>query len=348
MSECYDLKYGVFSKFAPDGYDLIIDATASRTVSHVIETELNSVRDAPPIVGLSVSARAEHGSAIVRQPSFPGGPIDLARRAKLKSLATPETKVFASAFWPKREDISLFQPEPGCSDPTFVGSAIDMAYHSSALMTLVIERLKTLKENQASVDFVSKPTVSQASVTAHSSFLFCDVSLSIEKRFGYHVLITDSAKEQLITQIKKSARELAPGIETGGLMFGEIDDSTRSVWLDAVTGPPPDSEASEEKFLCGIEGTHELAAVQKERSDGSSSFIGIWHTHPVSQPEPSKDDLNAMAELLLNQEQPPRHVIMLIIGHAATSPEHVYYLYRRNEFMRVVMSYKGQLKQDDG
>ena len=325
----------------------MIDATASHTVSHVLENELISLTNSPPIVALSVSARAEYSLAIVRQPLFPGGPIDLSRRAKLKSLGTLTSKGFASAFWPKREDISLFQPEPGCSDPTFVGSAIDMAYHSSALMTIILERLETLKQDHASADFVSKPMVSRASISKQSSFVFRDVSLAVEKRYGYHVRTTKSADRKLTAQIAKSALETSPSVETGGLMFGEIDDSIRSIWLDKVTGPPPDSEASEEKFLCGVEGTRNLASAQKRKSGGSSSFIGIWHTHPVSLPEPSEEDLIAMVELLLNQAHPPRHIVMLIIGNASTSPEHAYYLYRRNEIMRVVSTYKDQLDLDD-
>jgi len=172
------------------------------------------------------------------------------------------------------------------------------------------------------------------------------VNIAVEKRYDYQVLTTKSANQQLTEQITKNAQERAPGIETGGLMFGEIDESIKTIWLDKVTGPPPDSEASEEKFLCGIEGTSELAVEHKKRTCGSSTFIGIWHTHPVSQPAPSEDDLNAMAELLLYQENPPRHIVMLIIGHAATSPKHAYYLYQRSEFMRVVNAYENQLDQN--
>jgi len=125
-------------------------------------------------------------------------------------------------------------------------------------------------------------------------------------------------------------------IETGGLMFGEIDESHRHIWIDSVSGPPPDSEANSKKFYCGTFGTVELAKFKEKESGGSSKFIGIWHTHPISRGAPSNDDLTAMAELLLLQPFPPRHVVMLIVGHAKTNPEFNYYLFHRNDFEVVV------------
>ncbi len=344
-----NLRYGVFKHFDPDAFDLMIDATASPTVACILEEELKTLDQAPPIASASVSKEAKYGMAIVRMSGFSGGTIDVSRRAKLAALASSEAVHFAAAFWPKREDISLFQPEPGCSDPTFIGSAIDMAYHSSALMSLILERVNHLGHSGASADFIAKPSIERGDAKqAYEGFEFSNVLRERERRFTHDVYLAPGAIGTIEAEIRKNTRIRGARVETGGLMFGDIDDSLKTVWLDSATGPPPDSVASERQFLCGVEGTQEISEARKTASGGSSHFIGIWHTHPVSMPEPSDDDLIAMAELLLNQEKPPRHVLMLIIGFAATAPRRAFYIYRRNEFTRVIEAYAALERGDNG
>ena len=64
-----DLKYGVLSKMGRD-FDLIIDATASRAVAEALEKDLLQEPEAPPIIAMSVSAKAEYGRVVVRHSGF--------------------------------------------------------------------------------------------------------------------------------------------------------------------------------------------------------------------------------------------------------------------------------------
>jgi len=144
----------------------------------------------------------------------------------------------------------------------------------------------------------------------------------------------------MTAELKRIARTRSNQIETGGLIFGEIDDAHQVIWVDSVSGSPPDSVASETQFLCGTAGTKELNAFKSVASRNSSRFIGIWHTHPISRGQPSQDDLRAMLELLHFQQYSPRQVVMLIVGYAATRREENYYLYRRNEFV-LIARYEG-------
>ncbi len=333
-----DLRQGVLTKFPIESIDLVIDATASHIVSHIIEIELASLRAVMPIASMSVSANADCAMATTRMGDYAGGPLDVARQAKLAVFKNVGAKRFRDAFWPKREDIQLFQPEPGCSEPTFLGSAIDMAVHSSAMFNVVLERIQNLDANEASTDFFEKPSsVLDGQSYRHIGLDFASPERLSELRSEYRVLVSPGAVKSIEAYIRKGARELGETVETGGLMFGEVDDSLQTIWLDAASGPPPDSEASESQFLCGVEGTSELAQAMKSSSGSSSRFIGIWHTHPVSMPSPSTDDLNAMANLLHMQEKAPRQTVMLIIGHTTTDPQKAFYIYRRNEFIPVVV-----------
>lgn len=330
----HHLRRGVFNEFSPVEYDLVLDATASRTVSIVLEREISKAKHTPPLVSFSISAKAKNGMVTVRMPKFSGGPIDVGRRAKITSLEGIRSSHFAKDFWPSKADVKLFQPEPGCSEPTFIASVSDVSFFSSALLNCALSRLSTLKVAEASCDFISMPPFQSISENDPSAaIVFGKVKRLKDARRRYDVLTTPSAVDSIQEEIARN-REVGNELdETGGLLFGAIDDSIERVWIDAAGGPPPDSLKSPQLFECGIIGTAEAAELQKKKTEGSSSFVGIWHTHPISMPKPSQIDLRAMVNILHLQENPPRHVMMLIIGFAATKPVWKYHLFRRNEFV---------------
>lgn len=325
-----DLANGVFSEFNRDDYDLVIDATASTVVAHVLETELTTPLPAP-LVSMAVSGHARQGMLSVRMPQFAGGPINVDRGAKLAALASDRGQAFARAFWPDPSDVQLFQPEPGCSEPTFVGSAIDMASHSAVMLNAALAQLPNLPANTAHVTFVERTLDGAPENRSYAVELASPASL-VEPRHGYRVLVAPSASKEIMSWVAQSRRKRGALVETGGLVFGTIDEALRTVWLDRVSGPPPDSEASAERFVCGVEGTRAIADHHAQTSGGSLQFIGIWHTHPVSSPTPSLEDLQAMFQLLVEEQVPARHILMVIVGHAATSPGMASYLFQRREF----------------
>lgn len=324
------------SRFDFTEWDLVIDATASASATHRIEAELKAQSLPVPMLSMSVSAAAENGSVLVKMPQYSGGPHHIARQAKLEAFAKHAGHSLVKAFWPERETIKVFQPEPGCSAPTFIGSAADIDHHAAGLLNIGLSRIESLAPDAASLDLVAASWLRGDDIKRHRlSYTFKGYARHSEQRHGYAVLRSDVAALDMTSELKRIARTRSDKIETGGLIFGEIDDAHQVIWVDSVSGPPPDSTASETQFLCGTAGTKELNAFKSAASGKSSGFIGIWHTHPISRGRPSQDDLHAMLELLHFQEFPPRQVVMLIVGHAATRREENYYLYRRNEFVLI-------------
>lgn len=324
------------SRFDLKEWDLVIDATASVSAAHRIEEELKAQSIPIPLLSMSVSAAAENGSVLVKMPQYSGGPHYIARQAKLAAFAKDGGHPLVNAFWPEHETVKVFQPEPGCSAPTFIGSAADIDHHAAGLLNIGLSRIKSLAPDAASLDLVAASWSRADDIKRHRlSYTFKGYARHSEQRHGYVVLRSDVAALDMTSELKRIARTRSNKIETGGLIFGEIDDAHQVIWVDSVSGPPPDSTASETKFLCGTAGTKELNAFKSAASGKSSRFIGIWHTHPISRGRPSQDDLHAMLELLHFQEFPPRQVVMLIVGHAATRREENYYLYRRNEFVLI-------------
>jgi proteasome lid subunit RPN8/RPN11 len=323
-------------------WDLVIDATASASVSHRIDKELKTQSLPIPMLSMSISAAAENGSVVVKMPRYIGGPHHIARQAKLEAFAKNAGHSLVKAFWPERETVKVFQPEPGCSAPTFIGSAADMDHHGAGLLNLGLSRIQNLSPDAASLDLVAAPWLRSDNGKRHSlSYTFRSYARHSEQRHGYGVLRSDVAAIDMAAELRRIARTRSDKVETGGLIFGEIDDAHQVIWVDSFSGPPPDSSASETQFLCGTAGTKELNAFKSAASGKSSRFIGIWHTHPISRGRPSQDDLHAMLELLHFQEFPPRQVVMLIVGYAATRREENYYLYRRNEFALIARHQDG-------
>lgn len=330
------------SRFDFKEWDFVIDTTASASVTSRIEEELKAQSLHVPMLSMSVSAAAENGSVLVRMPQYSGGPHFITRQAKLEAFAKDAGQLLVKAFWPERDKVKVFQPEPGCSAPTFIGSAADIDYHAAGLLNIGLSRIESLAPDAASLDLVAAPWLRVKDNDRHRlSYTFKGYSRYSELRHAYTVLRSDVAALDMTSELKRIARTRSEKVETGGLIFGEIDDAHQVIWIDSISGPPPDSTASEARFLCGTAGTKELNAFKSAASGKSSRFIGIWHTHPISRGWPSQDDLKAMLELLHFQEFPPRQVVMLIVGYAATRRKEYYYLYRRNEFVFISMNEEG-------
>lgn len=324
------------SRFDFNDWDLVIDTTASTSVAHRIEEELKTNSLPIPMLSMSVSAEAKNGSVIVKMPQYACGPHHIARQAKLDAFSKDASHSLVKAFWPEREAVTAFQPEPGCSAPTFIGSAADIDHHAAGLLNLGLSRIKSLAPAAASLDLVAAPWLRADDTERHRlSYVLKDYVRHAEQNHGYTVLRSDVAARDMAAELSRIGRTRSNKIETGGLIFGEIDDAHQVIWVDSLSGPPPDSVASETQFLCGTAGTKEHNAFKSSASGKSSRFIGIWHTHPVSLGRPSQDDLNAMLQLLHLQQFPPRQVVMLILGYAATRREENYYLYRRDQFVLI-------------
>lgn len=337
-----DLTYGLARKLDLSAFDILIDATASTGVSRAIEEDCARTLFAIPVITVAVSARAEYGMVTVRMPGHSVGPHSIVRRAKLDSMRDPRASLFAAAFWPDKP-LPLFQPEPGCSEPTFEGSAADMGFHALGMLDIALFRLAELRPDEASADFIAKPSIARRQRDRYEPGYVAEGPLVIpEPRFDGRVIMQSPAEKEIHAVIAQARRRNGAAAETGGLIFGAIDETLKTTWVDSVTGPPPDSEASAEKFICGIKGTAQIAAERARLSGESSRFIGIWHTHPVSMPRPSVDDLDAMFRLLMLEPNPPRAVLMMIVGFAATRPQTAAYIFRRREFQdRLLVARRG-------
>jgi len=179
--------------------------------------------------------------------------------------------------------------------------------------------------------FVAQPHVPGVEGIKLASFTWGPDHVSVDVHAGYQVRITPSAWAESRSWIVRSRGLAGPEVETGGLLFGERDDAAGVIWVSEVSGPPPDSEGSAEKFVCGIEGTAQMNAEKSARTRGSVHYLGMWHTHPTAEPLPSATDWIGMRRLVRAAGGGGRP-LMLIIGRPHDAPMLGTYVFRAADF----------------
>lgn len=297
--------------------DVVINATASPRVSTAIEQLfVRADLDHPPILSMAIGHRADTGLLTLAVNAAPGATLDLDRRAKLALANAINGREYLDEFWPEAGARGKpFQPEPGCSDPTFIGSAADAMGFAATFLNIGSRWLASSGSQRAAA-------VRAVHVDRHArapgmlEFEWPSDQLVHDHKSGFQIRLSRDAERDLLAWVRRGVRTRGARIETGGLLFGEINEYLKIAWISEVSGPPPDSVASAIEFVCGVQGTRALHDEKRARTRGSVRFIGMWHTHPGGIAEPSGTDLAAVEKLRKVPERAPRHFLMLILGGA--------------------------------
>ena len=126
---------------------------------------------APPIVSMAIGHHASRGMVVVALPSHSGGSLDVCRRLKLEACVTADLRHYLDEFWPA-ERRAVFQPEPGCSDATFIGSEADVAGLAALMLNLAAADLRRASRQRERDRPLHRPT--QRGGGAETRELFLD------------------------------------------------------------------------------------------------------------------------------------------------------------------------------
>lgn len=306
------------------GIDVVIDATASLRVRTKLESVLKGGVSEVPILSVMVSANVQHAIAVIIPAGYRAGPLDVFRRLGLAAMKRCWLSDWVKAFWTSDTLKGLRQPEPGCSDPTFVGSHADVAALSArALNTFA----KAFTEQG---DDANGFLLSQTPEHREHHFKFrpdiCWTADGLDFRMSQH------AWRDMTGWIRTGARERSINDETGGLLFGYFDETLGIVWVNNISGPPQDSKFSEEHFICGTDGIEDLCKSYKKQTHEIVCYVGTWHSHPVSPAKPSLMDHEAINSIFAGAHGHGFHQLMIIVGHAAEQqPQIGAYMFERHE-----------------
>lgn len=302
-----DLIQRVQQPHAIPDVDLILDCTASDALRTALEAAVSENASRPPIASIAIDADADATLATLSAVGHSGATLDVVRRLKLEACRSDDLTPFLEAFWPQATR-ETFQPEPGCSEPTFVGSGTDIAALSARMLNAIAQSLASPAETHPAFGWLCS-----AFGPIHAFSWPADHTLADRGR-GYSVRVCAHALREMQAWARRSSRVVGPEIETGGLVFGELNEAAGVLWVTEVDGPPPDSVATADRFTCGVEGTAEAAHGRHNRFRGSVDCVGSWHTHPSSAPELSDVDFTAAAQLLTDPTATRRTCLLLILS----------------------------------
>ena len=301
--------------------DVIINATASTLVATALEKQFGAwPKEHPPIVSMVLGHKADQALMTMAVGNVPGISLDLDRRTKVALSNIPHGKHVVDEFWPvSPERNRLFQPEPGCSSSTFTGSAADVLALAAQMTNVASEWLANPDRTLARARSFDLQGPKRGPMREFALEWPTDIVLQ-DSRHCYQIRITQGAMSAMRGWMRRSERVRSRRDETGGVLFGHLDPFLRVVWVDEVSGPPPDSVQSPHAFVCGTSGIAEMNAEKEHRTRKSVSFIGMWHTHPGGMPWPSPTDYGAMAQLLTGDQFQANRFLMVIIGAESSQP----------------------------
>ena len=306
----------------PAEYDLVVDATADSAVSSLLELRRSQAPGQwPPVISLMVGHDARRGIVAVAKRDATGAGRHIFRRLALASRGQYADRLadIGDDFFPVRQRTVTFQPEPGCSSPTFIGSAADLAALSGhlfdvALRALLAEEPSDLTEPMVAAAVRLDGTSEGKIRPAVTVLAWPNDVVARDRDSGYKVRISQQALAGMRTEVRRGARVRGAKIETGGPLLGQVDHACRCIWIDDVSGPPPDSLLSELHFDHGTEGVEDLVEYHRRRTGRLSGFVGIWHSHPFGEAEPSRTDKAAMTALITPVSGGPSRALVLILG----------------------------------
>ena len=299
------------------GADLLINATASWPVVQHLEVCQGLAPAKETVTASMVLGHHAHRALLyVIAGDYTGGSADLARKTKIAALRQGRLKQFVDDFWPDRPR-SSFQPEPGCSEPTFIGAHAEVMGLVGAMLTKLAREVARGNPEVASSHLFTAAGVDVANWERkeHSFFFKPDICLA-ESVHDYQVKITPEAFEDLFEWIRRSEKRNGRSAETGGHIYGERNDAAKIIWVTEVSGPPPGSKASPTEFVCGFKGVGTASKEKSRSTKGSVKFVGMWHTHPNGSPIPSDTDYKTMCDIVSDRAVPCPRSLLLVIGTA--------------------------------
>ena len=147
-------------------------------------------------------------------------------------------------------------------------------------------------------------------VVSHDIEVFQTQSAMI---FGWEVCWDDG----FLSEAKKYRKEALPN-ETGGLLFGIIDQKDKTITLVKACSAPDNSESTPTSFERGAYDSTDILDDYRGRSGGVVTYVGEWHSHPQGyEALPSQDDIGQLRFLTSALKTEGMPALMLIVSYSS-------------------------------
>lgn len=298
-------------------YDLIVDATADSRVRAALEHARAPSRDEwPPVLTMIVGHRARRGVVVLSRAGASGAGHDGLRRLGIATRTTHSALLqdVAEDIYPATPRTELFLPEPGCSSPTFIGSAVEATALAAGLLSAGLDALAR-RGPKVSEHPMAAAVVRLDQTDGGAYWIGWPNDAVIAGADGtMPVRLSPAALATVRAEARRGARLRGPHIETGGMLLGQIDEAAGVIFVDVATPPTPDSRLSSVYFEHGTEGAQALVEHHRSRTNGATGFVGMWHTHPYGCAHPSPTDELSTANLVTPVTGGASRCLLMIFG----------------------------------
>lgn len=103
--------------------------------------------------------------------------------------------------------------------------------------------------------------------------------------------------------------------ESGGVLIGQHLNSNGCMVINDFT-PPQDTDKQGRCQYYRSKAHSELVRKIWEESNKHSTYVGLWHTHPEKEPEPSNADLDDWRKALSKSKYAGNNLFFVIVGQS--------------------------------
>jgi integrative and conjugative element protein (TIGR02256 family) len=210
----------------------------------------------------------------------------------------------------REEDVLLHE----CGRPVIPASAVDLSFVASLIARVSLD---VLEDNATSHNHWLWSREPAVELDQRLDKRFVTICGALPKHAGCPACSEpDVARVMLPQAVCDAIRaevEANKSVETGGILLGFVDEDRRAVIVSA-TGPGPKATKSATGFDRDVEFVQaELERSAKEHGE-RGLYLGEWHSHLETDPEPSGRDIMSMSGIAAAQNYATRCPIMLIAG----------------------------------
>ena len=287
------------------------DVTISTTADENVESIINqsAVIGKNTVVYGRAMRRGSMGRVFLVRPQRDACKMCLGLCARASGEAEPNHEDWIEVR-EREEDILLHE----CGRPVIPASAIDLSFVASLVARVALDVLEQQdsdenhwvwsREAAPDVDArLDKPFATVAGThTQHADCSACQEPDVVK------VLVPDDVRAKIVSEVESSV-----SVETGGILLGHINEDRIAVVVRA-TGPGPNAKKSAALFERDVEFVQsELEQTAKEYGK-QGLYIGEWHSHLESDPEPSDRDIMSLCGIAEAPNYATRCPVMIIAG----------------------------------
>lgn len=102
--------------------------------------------------------------------------------------------------------------------------------------------------------------------------------------------------------------------EAGGIMLGRLLLDSADVVIDEVTEPAAADKRSRFSFWRSPTSHQRKVNLAWESTNGTSIYLGEWHSHPEPDPSPSRQDLKNWRRITQDAKFEQGELLFVIVG----------------------------------